>query len=269
MDISSLIKQEKQIIIYGMGYIAQRFYRILDKKSMGSRIACFAVTDHFGQPVEWQGIPVKSVFEIDTLHETLVCIAVHEVIKNEIVEILDRLGCANYVWITPQLIPFAFGAPIESGREIAVDELVRCQGEYSYWFAARYMAIEQYLGKNDCGYAIYEKFQAVHCGLNTARKRLTQFQGLIEAYLSKRYHPSCAIAVDSDGRIIDGIHRTAIYSYWNEKRIMADIYAASEDFYEIMGAVYPDDRVLNEHGLTEREMYALENMRREIWRKVT
>lgn len=269
MDIGSVIKQEKEIIIYGMGYIAQRFYRILDKKNMGSRIACFAVTDPSGQPTEWQGIPVKSVFEIERLHDLLVCIAVHEVIRNEIVEILVKLGCESYVWITPHLIPFAFGAPIESGKEIATDELVRCQGEYSYWFAARYMAIEQYLGKNDCGYTIYEKFQAVHCGLNTARKRLLQFQGLIEVYLSKRYQASSAIAIDSDGRIIDGIHRTAIYSYWNERTIVADIYAASEDFYEIMGAVYPDDRVLNEHGLTEKEMDALENMRRKIWRKVT
>lgn len=269
MNIGTLIKQENKIIIYGNGYIAQKFYRILDKKNLRSHISCFAVTDKSNYPREWQGIPINSIFEIDYLNDALVCIAVHEVIKDEIEDILVKRGCRNYIWITPQLIPFAFGPPIECGKEIAVNELVRLQGENSYWFAARYLAIEQYLGKNDCGYAIYEKFQATYCSLNTARKRLLQFQSLIEAYLSKQCQISRTISIDSAGRIIDGVHRTTVYSYWNESSIVADIYAASEDFYEIMGEVYPDDDILKKQGFTLREMDMLENMRREIWRKVT
>jgi len=269
MSIGELIKQENQIIIYGTGYTAQRFYRILNKKNMKDHILCFAVTDKSDHPRKWHDIPIRSIFEIDCMNEALVCIAVHEVIKDEIEDILIKCGCKNYIWITPQLIPFAFGAPIECGKEISVNKLVRLQGEASYWFAARYLAIEQYLGKNDCGYAIYEKFQTAHCSLSTARKRLLQFQHLIEAYLSEQCQISHAIAIDSEGRIIDGVHRTAVYSYWNEDRIEADIYAASEDFYEIMGEVYPDDKILKEHGFTTDEMDVLENMRRKIWRKVT
>ncbi len=270
MDIGALIRQENHIVIYGNGYIAQKFYRILDKKNMRSHISCFAVTDKSNCPREWQGIPINSIFEIDCLNDALVCIAVHEVIKDEIEDLLVKRGCRNYIWITPQLIPFAFGPPVECGKEIAVNKLVRFQGENNYWFAARYLAIEQYLGKNDCGYAIYEKFQATHCSLNTARKRLLRFQSLIEAYLSKQCQISQAIAIDSEGKIIDGAHRTAIYSYWNENRITADIYAASEDLYEIMGAkVFPDDEILRNHGFTLGEMDLLENMRKEIWSKVT
>lgn len=269
MNINEAIKQQNQIIIYGMGYIAQKFYRIMNKKNMRSHILCFAVTDKSNYPDEWQGIPIRSVFELDCLDGALVCIAVHEVIKDEIEDILVKRGCGNYIWVTPHLIPFAFDLPIEHGREIAVNELVRFQGENCYWFAARYLAIDQYLGKNNYGYAIYEKLQTVHCSFDTARKRLLQFQNLIEAYLSKQCWISQAIAIDSERRIIDGIHRTAIYSYWNESRIKADIYAASADFYEIMGEVYPDAGMLKEHGITADEMDALENMRREIWREVT
>ena len=154
------------------------------------------------------------------------------------------------------------------GKKISVNELIRLQGEKCYWFAARYLVIEQYLGKNNCGYAIYEKVQMVHCSLNTAQKRLLQFLRLIEAYLSKQCEFS--IAIDSVGRILDGAHRTTVYSYWNESRIAADIYAASEDYYEIMGAmVFPDEEMLRNHGFTPGEMDMLENMRKEIWSKVT
>lgn len=81
----------------------------------------------------------------------------------------------------------------------------------------RYLAIEQYFGKNDYGFDMYIKMQMNRCRLNkvSAVRRLHKFKQLIESIKNNGFNSKIPITVTKNGILIDGSHRFACSLYFS------------------------------------------------------
>lgn len=97
-------------------------------------------------------------------------------------------------------------------KNCAVSDIIMAQypmGDYStyknYDMAVRLMAIEEYQGKNDYGFDIYQRMQA-HTNFDWAPR----FKNLIASYNEKGFDDSKPIELDCNHLIMDGAHRLAL-----------------------------------------------------------
>ncbi|HHV96231.1 MAG TPA: ParB N-terminal domain-containing protein [Clostridiaceae bacterium] len=80
----------------------------------------------------------------------------------------------------------------------------------------RYLAIEEYYGKNDYGFNLYKKMQKVR-GQNL--HNIERFSELIKSIEKHGFYRESSILVDLNMQLIDGSHRLAYALYFNEERI--------------------------------------------------
>lgn len=93
------------------------------------------------------------------------------------------------------------------------EELLRCD------IVVRYLAIEQFYGKNDFGFAMYCKMQNKRVKEGYGDKSLEKFKLLIESYDIYGYDKKSYILLDKNLNLIDGSHRMALALYHNMKNI--------------------------------------------------
>lgn len=227
IDVQSLDKllemiKKQDTLIFGTGYVAERFFDGLDRHGLGDRIRCFVTTK--GQEHDYQKRPVISINKLSSENnESLICIATHEAILGEISASLEERGINNSIWVYPYLHELWFGKPVGT-FEIEVSKIVKKWKDYR--FAIRALAIDQYYGKNDCGYDIYVKTQSFHCEENTARKRLNSFTQLIESWDKNGFDSDSRPKVSEDYEVLDGAHRITLAHYHKMKTISCDVYKA-------------------------------------------
>lgn len=262
-DLLALIAQQ-DIVIYGSGHIAGKFLKALKLYHYDKNVSCFVVSDPGQSDKTIEGIPVRATDWLAGHQDMLVCIAVHESLRQEIVFALQNLGISRYLWIYPCLYELLLGAPVETQVKVDLDDIVQtCAGDYR--LAIRYAAIEQYLGKNEIGFDMYKRAQALHSSPETAGERLTAFCRLIENWQKNGYDEQSKISINTDYEIIDGTHRVALAKYFNQKQIMCDIYEKRVGVTELHGVkAMLTDEVLLEEGFDEREMKYLYEMNRMI-----
>ena len=76
----------------------------------------------------------------------------------------------------------------------------------------RYLFVENYFGKNDCGEKLYRKMQSARIGEN--QQPVDRFNSLISSYEEKGYDPSSYILVKQNLSIRNGSHRGALALYY-------------------------------------------------------
>lgn len=106
-----------------------------------------------------------------------------------------------------------------------------------YDMIVRLLAVENYYGKNDCGFELYRKMQYErnkHKGEDFAEKAIERFKALIKSYDEKGYDENSAILLDKNLRLIDGSHRLAMAMYHG---------------YETINAVFEDREVNFSYGI--------------------
>ncbi len=121
-------------------------------------------------------------------------------------------------------------------KTVSVRDLVARQffrGELNrYDIFVRYLAIEEYYGKNDFGFRLYSKMQNNRTGTDYyASYAIGRFRALIESYEVNGYDEKSAIPVGSNLAIWDGSHRVALGLYHNLPNISVDIHPEAK-FYE-------------------------------------
>lgn len=244
--------QNSKIIIYGTGYVANLFYASMKERKLSGNVEGFVTTTGNNQMID--NFPVKSIDEISNDRELLVCVAVHEALKDEIINLLQEKGFENYVWIYPYQYALMLGKPIKLNCEIPVKELLKKDSE-DYGLAARHLAIDEFYGKNTDGFEIYKKFIALYSERTTAEKRADKFRSLIEKWDKNGYDRTQTIGILEDGKIIDGRHRLTLACYHGLQTIACDVYPVTkkmeeihskatflpEEYYEICG--YSDEVV--------------------------
>lgn len=260
-ELIDYIKSHK-VVIYGAGYVAKRFYQSLKSHKLDGKVECFITTNGGENDVEDKKNIAIDKFKYDSSY--MVCVAVHESIKDEIIEILEAKNITNYIWIYPFQYEIMLGQPIERSVKIPVKNIVKRAVEY-YGMAIRNIAIGQYYGKNDIGYEMYIKAQSLHCNENTAKKRLEQFIGLIESWEKNGYDESKELLVTDDYAIIDGSHRASLAIYHNQKFIMGSIYGCSKELFQIHdeGGMLTKNYIAS-NGFTAEEIKLLEETNKKI-----
>ena len=225
---------KENIVIYGTGHVALKFYKALKLHSMEQRVVSFVVSSSVKDEEDIEGVAVRTVEWLEKNKSVTVCVAVHEALKSEIIDNIQSRGINNYIWIYPYLYELLLGNPIKTGQKVDMIEIVNtCKEDYR--IAIRHMAIEQYLGKNSIGFDMYVRAQALHSCKQTARERLVKFCELIDKWQTYGYDDRSHISVNSNYEIIDGTHRVALAIYYHIKQVTCDIFPNSISVVELHG----------------------------------
>lgn len=266
ISATTLLKliEGENIVVYGAGHIGRKFLKALQIYHYDTRIRCFIVTAPMKSEKVIEGIPVKSIKWLAGHKDIPVCIAVHETLRHDIVVALENIGVSRYIWIYPYLYELLLGRPVGKNVKVNVDDLVEgCEDDYR--LAIRYAAIEQYLNKNEIGFDMYKRAQALHSSPETATERLDAFCRLIESWKENGYDRRSRIAINTDYEIIDGNHRVALAKYFGQKQIQCDMYEKHITVTELHGEnAMLTERVLRKNGFNDKEMAYLEKMNRMI-----
>ncbi|SHN51094.1 hypothetical protein SAMN02745247_00643 [Butyrivibrio hungatei DSM 14810] len=263
IDVNSVdelidIIKKNGIAVYGTGYVAEHFIQSLQLKELGQCISFCVVTSK-----KEDTFMDYDVIELDKLRDRLrkevVCVAVHESIKDEIVNALIKKGINDYIWIYPFQHALRFGNPCQYDKKIDLKKII-ANTKDDYRIAIRIAAIKQYYGENDCGYSIYTKAQQLHCDKHTARMRLERFILLIDNWEKNGFCNDDRPQITKKYEILDGVHRIALAIYHEMQQISCDIYDVNNvsgyrnEYIDVKRGVIPSA------GLSEKEKKELDNI---------
>lgn len=253
-DLKRIIAS-RECVIYGAGYVAQRFFKTLRRQGLGERIKAYVTSSNTVTSVE--GFPVISLDGLKKYSNPLVLIAVHEAIVSQIEIALQKKGYREYIWIYPFLYEVMLGKPYIS--DVSLTTIWRASKD-SIVLPARYLAIEQYYGKNDYGYEIYKKsIKLLDSADDVVEKRLREFLKLIINWEKKGYDENKPVKILGNGLIVDGAHRISLALYHRLSNVKCEIYPETVPYKEIHNpAAIP--LIANIHLLkfTQSEQNALE-----------
>lgn len=257
MKLSELA--EKEIIIYGTGYVGRKFFRLLQRKGLEHRVKCFAITGYPEKGAVVEGIPVYSINDVLLCRNTLVCLAVHESLREELEQVV-RQRTEQYLWIYPYLYELMFGIPEQRNVEVSVARLLDGFRE-DLRLGIRLAAIEAQMGQNTYGFDRYIRAQMLYCRKETAEKRLQQFVQLIEEWRRSGYHRDSVISLNRRADVLDGCHRLSMAVYMGQEKICADIYPTILSAKEFHGCeVIMPQGILAGNGFTDKEIEELEKI---------
>ncbi len=251
----------KELVIYGAGHVGKKFYRTLQRHGLEKQVLCFAVTGQVEKEALIEGLPVKCVYDVSIRSDTLVCLAVHESLLEEVEKVVRSIT-EQYIWIYPYLYELMFGEPEQKEKEIEISKILKtCRDDAR--LAIRLAAVEQYYGKNSFGNDYYKRAQMMHCAEHTAGQRLQQFERLMEDWEKYGYRKEYPLSLNRGYEVIDGNHRLALAVYHDKKRIFCNIYPTEIPLTGIHGQepVMPAE-VLMRHGFTRDEIEKLDEVQR-------
>lgn len=262
MDIEELKKY--QIIIYGTGYIADKFFKVLQMNQMESNLVCF-VKSNASEGETKNNYCVKNLKDVCIGENTMVCIAVHE---SNLYEILDTVKCftQQYIWIYPYIYDWLLGGICEKEKNVSIGNIIsQCKKDLR--MAIRLMAIECYYGKNDIGYDVYLRAEGMHCNRETVQNRLSCFQKLIKSWENDGYSKNHVISVNQLNEIIDGNHRTSLAIYHQIETITCNVYRTKLSPVEVHGPeamIVPS--ALQKNGFSLEEINMLWNIQNQYYK---
>jgi hypothetical protein len=228
-ELISILRSYK-IAIYGAGYVATRFYQSLKEHELDGNVFSFVTTT--GSEFDIDGKSVVAIEQLEVDERMIVCVAVHESIKDDIIVGLMEKGIDRYVWIYPFLYSLMLGTPMYRNVNVPISQIWNAVRD-DYSIAIRYLVIDNYYGRNLNGYEIYIKFLSLFINEKTADKRLNQFIRLIKGWEQNGYDTSKCSSIFEDYKILDGMHRIAVASYFNQEFIMCNIYPMTKNISEI------------------------------------
>lgn len=262
-ELKKVLSQRKAMV-FGAGYVARRFYKALKENNLSRMISCYVTTNGQGETVD--GLEVRAIDDIDVSLKPLICIAVHEALLNGVIDELEGKGFADYVWITPFLLELLLGAPIVRNKKVLLKD-IWMQNRDGLAIAARCLAIDQYFGKNDCGYAIYKKTLSLFGNEETSKIRLSKFIKLIENWETNGYDDSRVSSLMENGVIVDGMHRISLALYCGLESVCCDIYPIRPYSEVNPGNSNPQLSRIDSLGFSDYEISALLEMNQRISKK--
>lgn len=264
MSVRELIKrlENGRIVIYGTGHVARKFLKVLQKHQLDRNIVCFAVSAGEKEKNPIEGFSVQNIREIRL--DSIVCLAVHEAVKNEMEGILQDMEIKNYIWIYPYLYELLLGAPVKKDVKVKLKDIMQtCKDDYR--ISIRHVVIDNYNKKNINGFDLYIRAQALHCNVKTAEERLKNFCELIRGWQLHGYDESNRVFINEDYEIIDGIHRIALANYYGQGEIMCHIFKGDIRACDIHGEnVMLTKKVLLQNGFTIEELEELDEINKVI-----
>lgn len=255
---------DKRILIYGAGYVAHNFLEALKRNKLQGQLQGFVVSQKTENKDDIESFPVSSVDQVTVDDETIICIAVHEVLKDEIEDVLLQKGIFNYIWIYPFLYSLYLGKPVKEGEWIDIRKFIP-DDRRRYGLAIRWAAIDDYYGKRPGGFALYKKAMAMHGTAESTQMRANRFAELIRNWESNGYDAGWQISIDRNYEMIDGEHRVALALYHGQPQIRCRIYDGENMHGE---KVLMTEKALLEGGVSPEEIDILDGINLYIRRTV-
>ncbi len=237
MTTAELIKaaRERGLVIYGAGYVAGLFRTALEERGLAGYVRMCLTT---GCPEEayWHGIPLRrwDPAAAGQLSEKckapLICLAVHEVLRDEIL----RGPLAGYAdrceWIYPNLFELAFGETLYT-REFSPGEIVGRQRHGDGWIALRYVLAKSVAdgkpAEDSAEGSLYVKALSHFSGRETALYRRGRFLDLLAGYSRHGFDRAFPLLLDTELRVIDGLHRLAAALVFGTETVPCRIVGSS------------------------------------------
>ena len=248
---------EKKILIYGAGYVALNFMEALKRNGFEKQIQGFVVSQEPETPKFIESYSVKSINQVMINDEMIVCIAVHEALKEEIEAVLLQKGVSIYIWIYPFLYSLYLGKPVKEGEWIDTGKFLPVE-EDRYGLMVRWAAIADYYSNFPGGFDLYKKAMAMHGTKDAVKARADRFLKLIRDWDSMGYNAQWQISINRDYEIIDGEHRVALAIYHRLPQIKCRIYEGENMHGE---KVLMTKKALLEGGLTPEEINLLDEIK--------
>ena len=274
------------IILFGTGYVAGLWARILRGRGLWDAVRCFTVSDapagtrFAGLPVyAWKDAPFRRT-EGDL---PLLGVAVHESLRDVLMPRLTEEYPGECVFLYPWLFEAAFGRPEREG-EVSLTELLAAQPAENRWITVRYNALRAHRAAREDGgparaYAaalerfrpdhtgeeIYLAVQGLFSGKATASKRLARFLDLAGRPDRAEILRANPILLDTENRVIDGLHRIALARCDGIRTLPCRVVPASERY----GEFFPErnratENARREAGLTRADGAMLDFMKEEL-----
>lgn len=121
-------------------------------------------------------------------------------------------------------------------------------GAYGRWdTVVRYLAIEEYFGKNDYGFRLYNKMQAARQGEHYPEYAEATFRKLIASFEENGYDTDSGITCDVNLKLMDGSHRMALCLYYGIPEVKVTVLKRASNIQ------YGEHWFL-ENGFTEEEI---------------
>lgn len=214
---------DREIYIYGAGYVANIFLEALEKRGLVDNVQGFIVSQESSVQKNIKGIPIFAIDQININKTALICIAVYEAFKDEIIFNLNQRGVLNYIWIYPFLYELYLGKPVKEKEWVDIKRIIP-KNEEQYGIAIRWLAMDDYYGKCIGGFDLYKKAMMIHGNLNTAKARMENFIKLLHHWDITGYEAQWEICINTNYEIIDGEHRVALALYHNQRQLCCRVY---------------------------------------------
>ena len=249
-DFLALVRNNKTVI-FGAGYVSDTLWEALQIHHAADRVTCFMVSRR-GDLTEKHSLPVRLIQDVRP-DGCPVLIAVHEAGRREVMDLLDKAGFHERVFVYPLLHELIYGRPVAE-KKIRLKDLLAKQNPDHYWLAARLCGV---LGQRD----LYCRAMAVHSSMRTAEKRYDELQKLNASMSARGYDRKYPILIDTDFRIIDGLHRTVLAACCGMTEIPARIVKSSPSYERLLNDTnfLPGSR-LAEFGLSTADISVLRDL---------
>ena len=172
----------------------------------------------------FHGLPVQTVADGGIAPEEAVCLAVHEALVGEIRPLLA--GRTDRIYpVYPYLTELCYGAPIGT-EEWPLMKLLERQDPSYYWLTVRYAAARDHRfhrNTKPLSEELYVRAMAIHSSVSTAKKRLAFLHALIDGMAADGWRNDRPIFAEEDGRIVDGLHRTACAACLGIERVTVTV----------------------------------------------
>ena len=228
---------ERGCYVFGTGFVASMFVEALRIHGELERVKGYLTTECH-EPREFEGAPVRAAADRAVDRSALVCVAVHEASAAEVAQSLEQLGFSQITWIYPRLYDLVYGEPLYRQVVLETSHVIGAQDPSFNWLAVRALAAESLRGsacdQRDNALEAYVKAMALHCGAETARNRLNKLAALVRSMEEEGFHADAPVLVDTDLRIVDGLHRVAVAWLLGIERFPCDIVKASPAFDKLL-----------------------------------
>ena len=263
VPVGGNVRFPRAFYVFGTGFVASMLACALQMRGELDGV-CGYLVSRCDEPRQFEGVPVFAASDESVDRSMPVYVAVHEANAGEVVQLLEQLGFAEVIWVYPYLYDLLYGEPQYRGIRIEVRQILAAQDPSYHWLAVRALAAEALQGqaseRREAALDAYVKAQAVHCGFETARKRLSCLGGLLDA-MKDGFDDERPILIDTDFRIIDGLHRVAVAWLLGIERIACDIVKSGSAFDKVL--TYRNkltDAALAEADLTDDQLAMIREM---------
>ena len=256
-DVLAIVR-ERGCYVFGTGFVASMLVEALRSHDALGAVRGYLVSE-CDAPRSFEGVGVCAASDATVDPGSIVLVAVHETSRAEAVRLLEALGYAHAIWVYPCLYDLLYGEPLYRNVKLETEHVLACQNRSYNWLAVRALAAEALWDHESAcreeALDAYVKAMALHCGMGTARKRLGALDDLLRAMEDEGFRSGAPVLVDTDLRIIDGLHRVAAAWLLGEERIPCDIVKSSPIFDRVLTERNKlTDDLLARAGLTDEQL---------------